>query len=226
MLTKNDKTIDDCLEKVELAGEVGISHIGFKDIGVDAGTLGILNRKIKDLGAKSYLEVVSTSKTEERKSIELAKNIGVDRVCGGKEIQFAANLLRDSQLEYLPFVGIPFSHPTKLRGSPKEIFQECKEIVSENCFGVDLLAYRSTESEPVELVKCAKKALENAYLLVAGDIDNEKKIEQIFSAGADGFTMGSAIFNGSYPSNDDKIQSRLEEVQKKVHQLNYNKYDL
>ena len=86
-----------------------------------------------------------------------------------------------------------------------------------------MLAYRSIDSDPIKLVKYAKKALKEAYLLVAGDIDNDEKIEKIFAAGADGFTIGSAIFNGTYPCKNDEIQSRLEKVKKKVHDLNLSK---
>ena len=34
MLTRNDRTVEDCLDLVDLIEPVGLKHVGFKDVGV------------------------------------------------------------------------------------------------------------------------------------------------------------------------------------------------
>ena len=35
MLTRDDRTVTDCLEVLDTIEDLGITHIGFKDVGVD-----------------------------------------------------------------------------------------------------------------------------------------------------------------------------------------------
>ena len=46
---------------IESIESVGLTHVGFKDVGVDRATLHELHRRIKASGATSYMEVVSTT---------------------------------------------------------------------------------------------------------------------------------------------------------------------
>ena len=219
MLTRGDKTVKDCLETVEISIEAGIKHIGFKDIGVDLEILKTLNNVIKDAGARSYLEVVSTTEIDEKNSIAFGTKIGVDMICGGKQTEFAMAKIQGTNIKYLPFVGTPIGHPTTLTGSPSDISYECADIVEKGCYGADLLAFRSIDSDPIELVKVARKSLNEAYLLVAGDIDSIERIEEVFYAGASGFTVGSAIFNGNFSNTQDFFEN-LSIVQNKTNDLN------
>ena len=61
MLTKDDQTVEDCLELHEEILPVGLTHVGFKDVGVDKATLKALTDAINVSGAISYMEVVSTT---------------------------------------------------------------------------------------------------------------------------------------------------------------------
>ena len=51
MLTRNDQTVGNCLEVIELISQVGVRHIGFKDVGVDPQTMGTLTQEIHRIGA-------------------------------------------------------------------------------------------------------------------------------------------------------------------------------
>ena len=113
----------------------------------------------------------------------------------------------------------PAGHPTTLTGSPSDISYECADIVEKGCYGADLLAFRSIDSDPIELVKVARKSLNEAYLLVAGDIDSIERIEEVFYAGARGFTVGSAIFNCKFSDTEGFIEN-LSLVQNKTNNLN------
>lgn len=48
MLTRDDRTVTDCLEVLDTIEGLGITHIGFKDVGVDADTLAKLHTRIKN----------------------------------------------------------------------------------------------------------------------------------------------------------------------------------
>ena len=83
MLTRNDRTVENCLELVDIACHSGVTHMGFKDLGVDHDTLRKLNSSIKQAGATSYMEVVSTTFEGCLESTRTARDIGVDRLLGG-----------------------------------------------------------------------------------------------------------------------------------------------
>ena len=47
MFTRDDQTVEDCLEVFDLARETGVKHLGFKDVGVARETLVALNDRIR-----------------------------------------------------------------------------------------------------------------------------------------------------------------------------------
>ena len=49
MLTRNDRTVVDCMEVLESVSSLGLKHIGFKDVGVPTKTLKALTTAIKDM---------------------------------------------------------------------------------------------------------------------------------------------------------------------------------
>ena len=61
MLTRDDRTVADCLDVLDRVLPLGLEHIGFKDIGAAPETLAELTKRIRIGGATSYLEVVSES---------------------------------------------------------------------------------------------------------------------------------------------------------------------
>ena len=107
MLTNGDKTVANCLGVLESIKDVGVSHIGFKDVGVRIGTLATLAARIKEIGATSYMEVVSTTPADIEKSINTAVKIGIDRVLGGQDVEFTLPLLEGTGATYYPFPGRP-----------------------------------------------------------------------------------------------------------------------
>src|SRR5271165_4892362 len=80
MLTRNDATVANALELVEGARQLGISHIGFKDVGAEASQLKRLTEAIRAAGAAAWMEVVSTSREEELRSIALGA-AAAKRIC-------------------------------------------------------------------------------------------------------------------------------------------------
>jgi hypothetical protein len=211
MLTRNDMTIEDCLDVYELIAPIGITHIGCKDVGVDLATLRELIRRIKAGGGTSYLEVVSTTPEACLNSARVAVDIGVDRLLGGTDAENILNVINGSGMTYHPFPGRPVGHPTKLGGTPALIEEHCRSFEKMGCAGVDLLAYRATEADPIDLVKAARQAMQGC-LVCAGSVDTPERIAELKKAGADAFTIGSAIFNGAFSPRKGSILSQLKDV--------------
>ncbi len=211
MLTRFDQTVADGLDVLDDIKPVGLTHIGFKDVGVPPETLRALNQRIKEMGATSYLEVVSTSVETMLQSAKVAREIGVDRLLGGTQVDAVLELLAGSAVEYLPFPGKPFEHPTKLAGSAEQVEADCRRFRAAGCAGVDLLAYRATEANPLELVKAARRGTDG-ILLVAGGVATPAQIKALAAAGADSFTVGSAAFDGSFAPRVGSLRSQLSAV--------------
>lgn len=199
MLTRSDRTVANALEVLDDCREV--RHIGFKDVGIEPAAAHELHRRIKQQGATSYLEVVSTTAEECLKSARVARELGVDYLLGGTQVDEILEILRGTTTKYLPFPGTPFDHPTKLRGSAADISADCARYEAGGAAGVDLLAYRSVDADPIELVRAARRACKGT-VLVAGGVSTVEQIRALADAGADAFTVGSAIFDGTISLKD------------------------
>jgi hypothetical protein len=211
MLTRSDQTVPDCLEVLEYIKPLGLKHIGFKDVGVSADVLAELNRRIKAQGAISYMEVVSTSREACLNSARVAREIGIDRLLGGTLVEEVLEILKGSQTKYYPFPGKPFSHPTQLAGSASDVEAHCRKFEQLGCAGVDLLAYRATEADPLDLVRAARKGMDG-FLIVAGSVNRKEQIQALKAAGANAFTIGSAAFDGSFSPLKGSLMSQLKDV--------------
>ena len=212
MLTRNDQTVTDCLEVCELIHPLQLRHVGFKDIGVDFATLQALVKKIHNMGASSYMEVVSTSPQECLNSAKMAVTLGVQHLLGGTEVDATLEIIHDTHIHYYPFPGAPQGHPTQLGGSAAQVESQCRTFIEKGCAGADLLAYRAIEDDPLRLVEAARRGLAGRRLIVAGNIDSAARMREIATRGADAFTIGSAIFNGAYSPIKGSILSQLADV--------------
>ena len=216
MLTRSDETIVDCLETWDAIERVGLRHAGFKDVGVDIATLVELNKRMQATGVTTYLEVVSTSVEGCLRSSRAAIEIGVDRLMGGTQVDDTLRIIEGSGIDYLPFPGLPVGHPTQLGGDAELIERHCKDFESRGCAGVDLLAYRSTDAAPLDLVRAARRGTAG-YLVVAGSVSTAAQIADLRAAGADAFTIGSAVFDGSFSPNKGHVVSQLRDVLDATH---------
>lgn len=213
MLTRQDQTVSDCLQVMAEIEPLGLRHIGFKDVGAELETLGVLNRLIKASGAVSYMEVVATTAEAALNSARIAVEIGVDRLLGGTLVPETLEILAGSGIAYYPFPGRPQGHPTKLGGTAGDVAADTRKFLGLGCAGVDLLAFRATEAEPIELVKAARRALgQDGTLICAGAVDNPRRIAALRDAGCDAFTIGSAAFDGSFSPRNGSLVSQLKDI--------------
>lgn len=214
MLTRQDRTIADCLELFDQIRPLKLRHVGFKDVGVSAETLHQLARAIRDSGATVYMEVVSTTPEAALNSARVGAELKVDRLLGGTDVAGTLPILKGGATEYLPFPGFPRGHPTKLGGQAADVEAHCRRFREQGCAGADLLAYRATEAEPLDLVRAARKGLGDGRLVVAGSVSTRAQIHALAAAGADAFTIGSAVFDGSYAPDRGSILSQLRAIEK------------
>lgn len=213
MLTRQDQTVVDALDVMAEIRPLGLKHIGFKDVGVDKPTLRALNQAIKATGAVSYMEVVSTSLEAALQSARVAAEIGIDRLLGGTSVAEILAIVRGSAIAYYPFPGKPLGHPTKLGGTADLVESQCKRFLDMGCAGVDLLAYRATEADPLDLVKAARRGLgRKGGLICAGSVDSPARIADLKAASCDAFTIGSAAFDGSFSPRKGRLTSQLRDI--------------
>ncbi len=213
MLTRNDATVENALDLIEVARPLKLRHIGFKDVGAEPSLLERLTAAIREAGASVWMEVVSTTREDELRSIALARDLGVDWLMGGVLADEGLRILKASAVRYLPFAGKPLGHPTRLGGTAAEVEGHCRAFAQKGCAGVDLLAYRATEAEPLDLVAACRRGLsDGGTLVVAGSINSAERIAAIRAAGADAFTIGTAAIDASYVPGAGPLEAQLRAV--------------
>lgn len=211
MLTRSDQTVVDALDVLDEIEPLGLGHVGFKDVGVEPPVLAELTRRIRASGATSYMEVVSTSAEACLRSATVGREIGVDWLLGGTQVAEVLAILAGSRTRYAPFPGRPTGHPTKLGGTAADVEADCRRYAAMGCGGVDLLAYRATEDDPLALVRAARAGTPG-MLLVAGSVNTPERIADLAAAGADAFTIGSAAFDGSFSPRKGALRSQLADI--------------
>jgi hypothetical protein len=149
------------------------------------------------------LEVVSTTREDEVNSVHAALAAGVDWVLGGTQPDAVLPLLAGSDVRYCPFPGRVVGHPSILEGSIEEIATSAASLTARSgVYGLDLLAYRHETANIEELTR-AVVAASARPVIAAGSVVRDEQIKMLSSAGAWGFTIGSAIFDGLFPGAPD-----------------------
>jgi hypothetical protein len=199
MLTHQDRTVPDADAVLASLAGSGLRYVGFKDVGATPARQRELVDRAHALGMMVFLEVVSTTVDDERASLEAARAAGVDRVIGGTHPEVAVPLLAGSGIAYSPFPGRIVGHPSVLEGSVEEIAADAARLTAlPGVDGLDLLAYRHATVDPVALTR-AVTAASAGPVVVAGSIDSLEQVRRLDAAGAWGFTIGSAAFEGRLP---------------------------
>lgn len=215
MLTHHDATVPNAIEVYESIRGTQLAQVGFKDVGSTPATLRRLTETMQSDGRSVFLEVVSTSRDDELRSIETGLELGVDVIMGGTSHGPALELIGDAGVRYFPFPGTVIGHPSELQGSIAEISAQAAELTSRpGVHGLDLLAFRHRSVDPVELTRAVVASSQHP-VVVAGSIDGAVRIKSVEVARAWGFTIGGAIFDGLLPGGPDlgrQIEWTLEQI--------------
>jgi hypothetical protein len=199
MLTHHDRTVDRPLEVYESIRDCGLRYVGFKDVGAAAAELREVCDQAHADGLEVMLEVVSVSKEDELTSIAAAGEIGVDWVLGGTHPRDGLAVLAGSKAKYCPFPGKVVGHPSVLLGEIDEIASSARDITAlDGVHGLDLLAYRHPSADVAALTRAVVDASAGP-VIAAGSVASAGQIATLDAAGAWGFTIGGAIFEGKLP---------------------------
>jgi 2-keto-3-deoxy-6-phosphogluconate aldolase len=203
MLTHSDSTIEDALDYVDALSDTGLHYIGFKDVGATPERQRSIAHAARDAGFETMLEVVSTSREAEVASVRAAMAADVDWVLGGTNPDAVLPLLEGSSVRYCPFPGRVLGHPSVLEGTVDEIADSAEALTARpGVFGLDLLAYRHATADIAELTRRVVTS-SRGPVIAAGSVVDDAQITTLASAGAWGFTIGSAIFDGLFPGAPD-----------------------
>jgi sugar phosphate isomerase/epimerase len=199
MLTHHDATVPDALEVLDEVRDSPLRYVGFKDVGASADELAEIAEAAHGRGLEVMLEVVSTTAEDERRSLEAAPAIGVDWVLGGTHVDDGVRILSGTGLRYCPFPGRVVDHPSVLHGEIDEIAEHARALTErDGVHGLDLLAYRHPSADVEELTRAVVRAA-NGPVIAAGSVASVDQIHALARAGAWGFTIGGAIFEGQLP---------------------------
>jgi 2-keto-3-deoxy-6-phosphogluconate aldolase len=203
MLTHSDSTVDDALKYVDALAETGLRYIGFKDVGAAPARQTAIANAARDAGFETFLEVVSTTREAEVGSVHAALDAGVDWIMGGTQPDAVLPLLTGSAVKYCPFPGRVVGHPSILEGTIDEIADSARDLTARSgVFGLDLLAYRHASAN-IEVLTRAVVMASAGPVIAAGSVVRDEQIAMLANAGAWGFTIGSAIFDGLFPGAPD-----------------------
>ena len=220
MLTHHDRTMDNPVGLYEQVRGCGLRYIGFKDIGVPAAELREVCARAHADGLEVMLEVVSTTAEEELRSVAASAEIGVDWLLGGTHPEDGLAVLGRAGAagggtgtgpRYCPFPGTVVGHPSILQGEIGEIAESARRITAlDGVFGLDLLAYRHQTADAAELTRAVVQAA-SGPVIAAGSVASAAQIRALDQAGAWGFTIGGAIFEGRLPGGPS-IAGQVREV--------------
>jgi hypothetical protein len=205
MLTHHDQTVLNALELFERLKDYPITHWGFKDVGLAPTEMQVVVTSMKAAGKTTFLEVVSLSEEEGLRGAQLAVDLGFDILMGTVFYPSIGEYLRDKPIRYYPFPGHVHSHPSILDGTIDDIVSHANELEGYGAHGLDLLTYRF-EGDAALLLKRVVEAT-NIPIVSAGSIASFERINEVWDAGAWGFTIGSAFFekkfvpDGSFDEN-------------------------
>jgi hypothetical protein len=196
MLTRADRTVPDALAVYDSIRDTKVGWVGFKDIGQPVEVLDALTRRIHADGRAAVLEVVSEDEDSELGSVRAGLDIGVDMIMGGTHVDATLPLLVGRRPRYFPFPGRIVGHPSVLVGSLDEVCASATALSAlPGVHGLDLLAYRYSGDVPT-LIKRVVMASQGP-VVAAGSIDSPDRIRLVTKLGVWGFTIGSAIFDGT-----------------------------
>ncbi len=213
MLTHGDRTVEAPLDVLESIRPHGLSHIGFKDVGLPTSMIRELVTGIRRSGALSYMEIVSTEPEDCLRAAQLARDLGVDRLLGGTQVEEILSILEGSETAYFPFPGRPVGHPTRLAGAPAEVEAQCRAFSAFGCPGADVLAYRAIDADPLDVIAAARRGLgREGYLIAAGSIRSPAQIRTLAAAGANAFTVGSAVFERTFRPDSLSLADQIAAI--------------
>lgn len=198
MLTHNDVTVSNARECFRESADLPVQYWGFKDIGLPAIEMEKLVAEFKEAGKTPVLEVVNFDEQGLLDAALLAVDCGVEYFTGGKFSQPVMERVQAAGIKYFPFCGDVGGSPIELSGTPDEVVADAARLRGLGVDGIDLVAYRFSNGDPVELAKLVESRLGGENLIIAGSINSTERIRLMQEIRPFGYTMGGALFEGAF----------------------------
>ena len=198
MLTNHDITVTNAAAVFEACKDLPTQHWGFKDVGLPKKDMIALNRRMKEAGKTTYLEVVTYTEEGCMEGARLAGECGFDYLTGTVYYPAVMDVLKQYNMKYLPLPGKVGGSPVSLTGTIDEIVADSVRLIEAGADGVDLTSYRYTDGDPMELAYAVGRRIEMDKLTIAGSIGNTERMDKMNELGCKAYTMGSALFQGNF----------------------------
>ena len=220
MFTLNDVTVTDAQEYFEMVKDLDVDYYGFKEIGLSEDKMARLCESIHSIGKEAFVEIVEYDEDKILGPAKQAVKLGFDFLMGTVFYPSVLNIIKDSNIKYVPFCGEIYDRPSILDGTIEEIVDDAVRIEAEGVDGFDLLAYRYKYPEKVdELVRTLVKSVK-VPIVSAGSINSFERLQDTVDQGVWSFTIGGAFFEkkfvpeGSYRDNVAAVVKFLKESDK------------
>jgi hypothetical protein len=210
MLTHKDVTVANARKVFDTCKDLPVAFWGFKDAGISRNDTRALLDAMKANGKVTFLEVVTFSEEACLENAKMAIECGFDYLTGTLYFPSVAKYLEDKPIQYYPFVGTVAGSPVALRGSIEDIVADGKRLAAAGVHGLDLVAYRYVDGDPVELAKRLVAAAETK-VIIAGSISSEERLHIVRDIDPFAFTIGSALFDSDFAPRGD-FRTNLERV--------------
>lgn len=198
MLTHNDVTVSNARECFRDSADLPIQYWGFKDVGLPTAEMEQLVNDFKVAGKTAVLEVVNFDEQGLLDAASLAIDCGVEYFTGGLFSEAVLERVHAAGMKYFPFCGDVSGSPIELKGSAEDIAKDASRLRELGADGIDLVAYRYSNGDPIELAKLVEHQLGGKNLIIAGSINSAERIRRMQEVQPFGYTMGGALFEGAF----------------------------
>jgi methylglyoxal synthase len=211
MLTENDRTIADARARLDEALEGGVRHIGFKDVGLPLPELRALATAIREAGGRSYLEVVSLDAESEMASARAAVDLDVDVLAGRHAGRGGHRDHPPPSRALLPVPG-PHHRPSQRAGGPRG---RHRRLRPRPC-GAGTCPRARPSGLPVYRRRAAAHGGRQRGGLQTRDRRGQhrqrRRVEAAATAGAQGFTVGTAALAGAFPAETEGFAGQVRAI--------------
>jgi len=211
MLTHHDVTVSNARDCFRQAADLPVQYWGFKDVGLNTREMEALVAEFREAGKTPVLEVVSFDEKDLLTAAALAATCGVQYFTGGEFSPAVLERTHAAGMKYFPFCGQVGGSPIELTGTPDDVLDDAGRIRDLGADGVDLVAYRYTNGDPIQLAKQVVHEFGGDKVIVAGSINSAERIQLMHEIGPFGYTIGGALFDGAFAPGGS-FRDNLERV--------------
>ncbi len=216
MLTHHDKTVEDASDIFESCKDLPVDCWGFKNIGLSEVKMAQLAKRMAAAGKQIFIEDVLNEEEEVLRLADFAVRNEVNGIFA-RYYPSVQECLRKGSIDYYCCSTKSSGIPVLLRGPIADIIHQLKEYMEKGADGICIGAYRH-ESDPHGLIEALSRNI-RGKVIIAGSINNKRRLEEVERTGCYGFTVGSALFDkvfvpkGSFRDNLIELLRVMDQIE-------------